>query len=341
MRLACFNAWGTDSWDNGGVDDGAGGDLVAIERGAKIGFLGLGAMGLPMAANLVEAGFDVTGFDVLPERVAKLRAQGGRGAGSAAEAARGARVVAAIPFDAEQIRQSMLGEGGALETLAPGSLVILLATVGPQALRELAAEIVARGYRVVDAPVTGGAAGAKAGTLTVIAAGADEDLDLAQPVLRPMAGQIFRVGSEPGQGQMIKLVNQLLVGTHLAAAAEAMALAQAAGADLRQVYDLLITGQARSQILVSKIPPLLDSGFTTGASMRIFTAKDLPLVLDAGREFGVTMMTATAALQTMELGTAAGFEDATDADLIRLLADGNAAEALQTAADGDSEGVAG
>src|SRR4051794_22818077 len=153
----------------------AGEDLVTIERGAKIGFLGLGAMGLPMAANLVEAGFDVTGFDVLPERVAELRAQGGRGATSAAESARGARVVAAIPFDGEQIRQTMLGEGGALETLAPGSLVILMATVGPRALRDLAAEIVARGYRVVDAPVTGGAAGAKAGTLTVIAAGADED----------------------------------------------------------------------------------------------------------------------------------------------------------------------
>src|SRR3954470_13492122 len=292
-------------------------------------------MGLPMAANLVEAGFDVTGFDVLPERVAKLRARGGRGATSAAEAARGARMVAAIPFDAEQIRQSMLGEDGALETLAPGSLVILMATVGPRALRELAGEIVARGYRVVDAPVTGGAAGAMAGALTVIAAGADEDLDRAEPVLQPMAGQIFRVGTEPGQGQMIKLVNQLLVGTHLAAAAEAMALAQAAGADLQQVYDLLITGQARSQMLVSKVPPLLDSGFTDGSSLRIFTAKDLPLVLDAGREFGVTMMTATAALQTMNLGTAAGFEDASDADLSRLLVDWNATETQQTATDGD------
>src|SRR3954462_1444779 len=128
-------------------------------------------MGLPMAANLVEAGFDVTGFDVLPERVAELRAQVGRGARSAAEAARRARGVAARPFDGEQIRRSMLGESGALETLAPGSLVILMATIGPQALRDLAAEIAARGYRVVDAPVTGGATGAKAGTLTVIAAG--------------------------------------------------------------------------------------------------------------------------------------------------------------------------
>src|SRR5262245_52078976 len=100
--------WGSPAHVVGGADDEAEGDSVTIERGARIGFLGLGAMGLPMAANLVEAGFNVTGFDVLPRRVAELCAQGGRGASSAAEAARDARVVAAIPFDAEQIRQSML-----------------------------------------------------------------------------------------------------------------------------------------------------------------------------------------------------------------------------------------
>lgn len=287
----------------------------------RVAFLGLGAMGLPMASNLVEAGFEVAGFDVVPERAALLAERGGIAATTPAEAARGAQVVAAIPFNAEQERAALLGPDGALETLPPGSLVILMATIGPAALRELAADIVARGHRVVDGPVTGGASGAEAGTLTFIASGSDEDLAAAAPVLKPMSGQVFHVGKDPGQGQMVKLVNQLLVGTHLAAAAEAMALARAAGADLQQVYDLLITGQARSQIFVSRVGAMLDGGFQTGSSLRIFTEKDMPLVLNAGREFGVPMVTASAALQTMQLAAAFGLEDASDAKLIQLLAD--------------------
>lgn len=313
--------------------------MVLIGRGAKIGFLGLGAMGLPMAGHLVEAGFDVAGYDVKPERMDQFRESGGRRADSAAEAARGARVIVAIPFDAEQIRESMFGEGGALETLEPGALVILMATVGPQAQRDLAAAIEARGHHVVDAPVTGGAAGAIAGTLTVIASGSQENLDAAEPVLQPMAGKIFRVGSEPGQAQMIKLVNQLLVGTHLAAAAEAMVLAQAAGADLQQVYDLLISGQARSQMLVSRVAAMLDGSFDTGANLSIFTRKDMPLVLEAGRAYDVPMMTASGALQTMQLGVAAGLEEKSDARLIRLLVDQAATGAHQAAVPGKEDGA--
>ena len=253
-----------------------------------------------------------------------------------AEAATGADALVAIPFDADQIRASLWGQDGALETLAPGRLVILMSTVGPRAMRDLADDLVARGHRVVDAPVTGGATGAAAGTLTVIAAGAPADLDAAEPILQPMAGQIFRVGSEPGQGQMIKLVNQLLVGTHLAAAAEAMALASAAGADLQQVFDLLKTGAGRSEILVSRVGALLDGSFDTGSSLRVFTAKDIPLVLEAGREHGVPMVTASAALQTMLLGRAFGLEDASDAHLIRLLVDPVGVAAEQANRDPDS-----
>jgi 3-hydroxyisobutyrate dehydrogenase len=289
--------------------------------GRRIAFLGLGSMGLPMASNLAEAGFDVAGFDIRSEQATLLAERGGAAATSPAEAARGADALIAIPFDAGQIREALWGDDGALDSLPPGSLVILMSTIGPRDMRALATEITARGHRVVDAPVTGGATGAEAGTLTVIAAGTAADLDAADPILQPMGGKIFRVGSEPGQGQMIKLVNQLLVGTHLAAAAEAMALAAAAGADLQQVFDLLITGAGRSEILVSRVGALLDGGFETGSSLRVFTAKDIPLVLEAGREYKVPMITASAALQTMQLGCAFGLEDASDAHLLRLLMD--------------------
>lgn len=298
-------------------------------HGRRIAFVGLGAMGLPMASNLAEAGFEVAGFDVRPERSALLAERGGIAAPTPAEAARGADALVAIPFDADQVHAALWGADGALDTLPPGRLVILMSTVGPRAMRSLAEQVVARGHRVVDAPVTGGATGAAAGTLTVIAAGAPADLDAANPVLQPMAGQVFRVGNEPGQGQMVKLVNQLLVGTHLAAAAEAMALAAAAGADLQQVFDLLKTGAGRSEILVSRVGALLDGSFETGSSLRVFTAKDIPLVLEAGREYHVPMITASAALQTMQLGCAFGLEDVSDAHLIRLLVDPVAVAAEQ------------
>ena len=299
--------------------------------GTRIAFLGLGAMGLPMAANLAEAGFEVAGFDVRPERSALLVERGGVAAPTPAEAARDADALVAIPFDADQIRASLWGPDGAFETLAPGRLVILMSTIGPREMRTLADEVVKAGHRVVDTPVTGGATGAAAGTLTVIAAGPPADLDAAEPILQPMAGQIFRVGTEPGQGQMIKLVNQLLVGTHLAAAAEAMALASAAGADLQQVFDLLKTGAGRSEILVTRVGALLDGSFETGSSLRVFTTKDIPLVLEAGREHGVPMITASAALQTMQLGVAFGLEDVSDAQLIRLLVDPAGVAAEQVA----------
>lgn len=307
--------------------------------GNRIAFLGLGAMGLPMAGNLAEAGFDVAGFDVRPERAGLLVERGVSAASTPAEAASGADALVAIPFDADQIRASLWGRDGALDTLPPGRLVILMSTVGPREMRSLAEEIGKLGHRVVDAPITGGATGAAAGTLTVMAAGSPDDLASAEPILLPMAGQIFRVGTDPGQGQMVKLVNQLLVGTHLAAAAEAMALAAAAGADLQQVFALLKTGAGRSEILVSRVGALLDGSFETGSSLRVFTAKDIPLVLEAGREHGVPMITASAALQTMQLGVAFGLEDVSDAQLIRLLIDPAAVAAEQTAARGATEEV--
>jgi putative dehydrogenase len=306
--------------------------------GARIAFLGLGAMGLPMASNLVEAGFQVAGFDVRPDRAALLAERGGIAASTPADAARDAEALVAIPFDADQIRQALWDDEGALSTLPARSLLLLMSTVGPREMRSLADDLAARGYRVVDAPVTGGASGAAAGTLTVIAAGAPADLDAAEPILQPIGRRIFRVGSEPGQGQMVKLVNQLLVGTHLAAAAEAMALAAAAGADLKQVFDLLVTGAGRSEILVSRVGALLDGSFETGASLRVFTAKDIPLVLEAGRAYNVPMITASAALQTMQLGCAFGLEDAGDAHLIRLLIDPVGVASEQAAARASTRG---
>ena len=183
-----------------------------------------------------------------------------------ADAARDADALVAIPFDADQIREALWGDAGALTTLPPSSLLLLMSTVGPRNMRSLAEDLTARGYRVVDAPVTGGASGAAAGTLTVIAAGAPADLDAADPILQPIGRRIFRVGSEPGQGQMVKLVNQLLVGT---APGSGRRGDGARGGGRRRPQASVRSSDhraGRSEILVSRVGALIDGSFETGSS---------------------------------------------------------------------------
>lgn len=292
---------------------------MAID-GKRVAWAGLGEMGLPMARNLVEAGFEVTGFDPRPERGQELARAGGRTAASAKEAAAGAQAVLLIPFDAEQQRQSLLGPDGALANLAPGGLVIAMATIGPKAMRELAADVTDRGFQIVDAPVTGGVARAVDGTLTVIASGPAVALDQAEPLLAPISKVVYRVGDAPGAGQFVKLINQLLVYTHLAVTAEAMAMGAAAGVDLEQVYELLTTGAGRSEIFVSRAGAVVDGSMKTGGTLQI-AQKDFPLVLEAARELGVPLGTGSAAFQLVQWARTLGVGDRDDAYLIKMLMD--------------------
>jgi putative dehydrogenase len=283
----------------------------------RIGFVGLGEMGLPMASRLVQAGFDVAGYDVRAERVEQLH--GGRAATSAREAAQDADVLVLIPFDAVQLEQALTGERGGLEALAPGSLIVAMPTTGPRAMREIATRVTAAGdYAFVDAPVTGGAARAASGELTAIVAGSAPSVERAQPVLQAMCNRVFTVGAEPGMGQLTKLINQLMVGTHLAATAEAFALASAGGVDPAQLYEVLTSGFARSEVLVSRGAAVLDGTLRTGGAMAIFL-KDLPLVLDLGRELQVPLFSASAAFNLVQLGAELGRGGEDDAALIALL----------------------
>lgn len=285
---------------------------------ARVAFLGLGEMGLPMARNLVKAGFQVVGYDLRADRADGLAATGGRRASSPADAAATASAVVVMPFDDAQCREALFGENGALVTLGAGGLVVVMATIGQGAMRDIGARVAERGFAVVDAPVTGGTHGAEGGSLTIIAAGATDALDRAAPLLEAMSEVVYRVGAEPGAGQFVKLVNQLLVGVHLAATAEAMAMGAAAGVDLHQMYEVLCHGFGRSDVFVRRAKAVLDGDLRTGGSVAIFL-KDLSLVMETAHALGVPAFTAANALQFVQLGSALGHAGDDDASLIAAL----------------------
>lgn len=281
----------------------------------RVAFLGLGSMGLPMAINVARAGFLTTGFDPKREQVQAFAAAGGHAAASPQEAATGADIVLAIPFDGHQVRQVLLGPDGALDGLDAGGTVVVMSTIGASMVKDIAREVEARGFLIVDAPVTGGVQGATAGELTIIASGSADAMQRARPVLEPMARVVHEVGSEPGEGQFVKLLNQLLVGVHIVAASEAVGLAAAAGIDLNKAYDVLCDGFGRSEVFAARVKSVLDQSLTTGGALSIFL-KDLPLVQEAAGELGVPVFTLASAVQVFQLAERVLPKGADDAHLI-------------------------
>ena len=213
-----------------------------------IGFVGLGSMGLPMAANLAKAGFAVTGFDLRAEAREAFQAAGGNAAASLADAFAGRDAAILMVVDAALAEDVLFGQG-ALTGLAPKGVVILMATCPPAAVAALAARVEASGHALVDAPVSGGVVGAEAGSLTVMAAAGRSVFDLVRPVLDAMGSKVVFMGEEPGQGATAKAVNQLLCGAHLAIAAEALSLAEKLGVDSKAMLDIVSGSSASSWML--------------------------------------------------------------------------------------------
>jgi putative dehydrogenase len=281
----------------------------------NIGFVGLGAMGLPMAERLVRAGHAVRGFDLKGSALDALAAAGGSRAVSAAEAAQGADVLVLMVVNAAQAR-AVLFDGGALEALAPGGIVVLMATCAPTDAARLGEEVEAAGRRLVDAPVSGGVVGAKGGTLTVMAAARAETFEAVRPVLEAFGDKLFHVGERPGQGAMVKTVNQLLAGVHIAAAAEAFSLAAKGGLDLAVVLEILSGSAASSWMLKDRGPRMLQDDPPVASAVDIFV-KDLGLVLDAGRAGKAALPLAAAAHQMFLAASGLGHGAADDSRVLR------------------------
>lgn len=283
--------------------------------------VGLGAMGLPMAQHLANA-FSVRGVDIAEERLALAREAGVECFGSAAEASDGADVVLLGVRNQEQLAQVLFGDAGIADTMKPGAVVLLTSTVGGAAVADAAAVLQAKGLHLVDAPVSGGPTRAGDGTLLVTVGATPEAVDACRDVLEHMSGNLVIVGDEPGKGQAMKTVNQLLCGVHIAAAGEALALADSFGLDLEATLDALMSGAAASFMLDDRGPRMLEAYSEQGPEVRsrldIFV-KDMGIVTDAAREVSLPVPVAAAAQNQYLTGLGLGQDAEDDSTNIRVV----------------------
>ncbi len=287
-----------------------------------VAVLGLGAMGLPMATRLAED-LNVRGFDIAEARLALAADAGITPCGSAREAVEGADAVLLAVRDSAQLDTVLFGETGIADSLQPGAVVILTSTVGTDGIAAVADALVERGTALVDAPLSGGPARAGAGDLLIVVGATPEAREKAQPVLERLASTLTVVGDRPGDGQALKTVNQLLCGVHIAAAAEALALADALGLDTERTLDALMAGAAASFMLGNRGPRSLqayDEGGAEVLSRLDIFVKDLGIVTKAARGVKLATPVAAAAEQLFLLGEGQGLGAVDDSAVIRVVA---------------------
>ncbi|WP_027587502.1 NAD(P)-dependent oxidoreductase [Acidipropionibacterium thoenii] len=287
-----------------------------------IAILGLGAMGLPMSTWLQKS-FTVTGYDINPERTRLATAEGVTAAATAREAAEGADVVLLAVRNPAQLEQVLFSPTGVATAMKPGATVLLTSTVGMDAVKEAATKLSQMGLGLVDAPVSGGAVRAGKGDLLVVVGAEDTVWDSVKDVLDSMASTLVRVGNEPGAGQAMKTVNQLLCGVHIAAAGEALALARSLGLDLEQSLSALMSGAAESFMLGDRGPRMLHAYDEDEVEVRsrldIFV-KDMGLVTAAAKSVGLSTPVAAAAEQLYIQGATRGLAAHDDSSVITVVA---------------------
>lgn len=290
---------------------------MQTESKPTVGFIGLGAMGLGMARRLVGQGFSVHGFDLNPAAGQALVAAGGQSAESAAAAAQVANILILMVVSSEQVEAVLFGAGDVAAALPSGSLVIMCSTVKPEFSRQTAARLNERGFDVLDAPVSGGVIKVAAGELSIMASGSPRAFTKAEAVLAALATRVYRLGDECGQGSTVKMVNQLLAGVHIAAAAEAMALGVRAGVDPQELYEVISNSAGSSWMFQNRVPHMLAGDYTPLSAVDIFV-KDLGIVLETGKELRFPLPLSATAHQLFLMAAAAGFGRQDDAAVVKV-----------------------
>lgn len=252
-----------------------------------VAFIGLGIMGSPMAKHLVDAGIDVVGCNRSQDKVDLLIAAGGRGAATVAEAVTGAEIVAVMVPDSPDVREVLTGEGGVFDSAPDGAIVIDFSSIRPDVSVELAAEGAKRGFRVLDAPVSGGEQGAIDAVLSIMVGGAAADFEAAKPIFDAVGKTIVHVGPA-GSGQTVKAANQLMVAGIIELVAEAIVFLEAYGVDTEAALRVLGGGLAGNTVLERKGASMLARNFKPGFRIALHD-KDMGIVTAAAREAGVAI----------------------------------------------------
>jgi 3-hydroxyisobutyrate dehydrogenase len=289
----------------------------------RIGFVGLGTMGLPMARNLLRAGHRLRAFDLDPDRARMLADLGGLSVTSAREAAQDAEVVITMLPAPRHVEAAVLGPEGILEGLEPGATLIDMSTIDPATTRRLEAAVRSRGGRMLDAPVSGGASGAERGTLTIMVGGDAEVLEQHRDVLTAIGTNVVHCGAI-GLGETVKLANQILGGTAMVAVAEAFAMGMRMGADPRVLLEVISKSTGNCWMLRQvPVPGLAEEaavnrGFAPGFKVDLMH-KDLGLALQAGEEFGLPLTLTAIARQLYGMASRHGYGHMDVSAVARLL----------------------
>jgi L-threonate 2-dehydrogenase len=287
-----------------------------------LGVVGLGSMGFGAAVSALRRGVPTWGLDTRAEARARFAAEGGSVTTALADLGTHCQVVVVLVVNAAQTGEVLFGQGGApglAALLRPGAVVVTSATVDPADPPVWEARLAERGIHLIDGPVSGGAKKAADGQMTVMASGKPAAFDAAGGLLEAIAGKVYRLGDRAGIGSTVKMVNQHLAGVHIAAACEAMALGIRAGADPKQLYEVICNSAGMSWMFQNRVPHILEGDYTPLSSVNIFV-KDLGIVLDAARKLQFPLPLAAAAHQLYLATAAAGHGGEDDAAVIKFYA---------------------
>ena len=283
----------------------------------NVGVIGLGAMGGGMARSLRRHGHAVHVFDVRPEMAQAFALEGGVACASLAELAGSCEVIVSVVVNAAQTESVLFGEGGCADAMRRGSVFVMCSTVDPNWSIALESRLAALGILYLDAPISGGAAKAASGEMTMMTAGKPEAYEAVGTLLDAMAAKVYRLGEQAGAGSKVKIINQLLAGVHIAAAAEAMALGLREGVDAHALYEVITHSAGNSWMFENRMAHVLAADYTPLSAVDIFV-KDLGLVLDMARASKFPLPLSSTAHQMFMQASTAGFAREDDSAVIKI-----------------------
>ena len=283
----------------------------------KVGLIGLGAMGLGIAGTLRNKGYEVHACDARDGVARSFAAQGGVACDSSADVARACAVLVSVVVNAAQTEAVLFGKGGAAAAMQRGGVFVMCSTVDPNVSIAFEARLAEAGIHYIDAPISGGAAKAASGQMTMMTSARAAAYAAAATVLDDMAGKVYRLGDAAGIGSKVKIINQLLAGVHIAAAAEAMALGLREGVDATALYDVITHSAGNSWMFENRMAHVIAADYTPLSAVDIFV-KDLGLVLDTARASKFPLPLASTAHQMFMQASTAGFGREDDSAVIKI-----------------------